>query len=1109
MRVLPRDWLRKRLRVLPRTILLALSLAILSPHLAAQDVSVRDTLEQLRTALAAANSLDEETRTSLEQRLAAIEVPLEEAASEREQQQQLRETIERGDERIADYQARMLDIEGAPQNLTRRLGTAPDLAEIEAEIGIVESQRSSWTADRSEALDAMASVATDTAAARERLAQVNALLSDALNTTPSSDATLEERIDLLAQIASRQALRAESERLQLQLRAEPAVNGIRTARVAWLDAAIDDADALLAELREAASAQRQSAARQRGAETRRLLGVLREVRPALQGLADANQSLIADQQDFAAAIEQARQSLARLRETRERIEQDANLTRRRLEVAGLEAELGEVMLSRLASLPSTPGIVTQRRARSARIADVSILAIDTEQALRERADRSAYLLEVLGERDDWSAQERRVSVQLYEQQRELLRENLQAQNTQLRLLVDANQASDELLLTLEDYGDFLTGNLLWTRNYAYASPDRLLKQLGQLSSMLALRDPINNLPAVARDPVTVALVGLLLILLTRRRRTRHRLREMLGKPISPSSESTGMLLTALALTLLKALPLPLFLAILGRALHIAGAADPTLQSISAALYAAGIALLALNILRSLSSRVGAGRRLLKWNSAKVDALTRDLHWAAPLLVVAVGVNTLGRYLTPTDSGGPLAAAGSLAEALLLLVLAWRALRTEQFIGDRFASYGLRLSALLAGAIVFMHASGQLFAAHMYLRALMASIVAVLLTLTIMSTLQRVLQLYRFRLQQRSRDELREREIESEKEGEDTSEREGESREAREEALASLTDAHRQLLSLLRLLTLGTLLWLIWSPALPALSVLDNFTLWSTTDSTLPEGELRAITLSVLLLAILTLVITALVTRHLPPLVNVFILEWSKVSAGGRYAAGMLMQYLIIGVGGSLALSLLGFEWGKVQWLVAALGVGIGFGLQEIVANFISGIIVLFERPIRVGDIIHAGGNDGVVRRINARATVVETFEGKEVMIPNKELITNVVTNWSLTSPKLRILVPIGVAYGSDVDLAMQLLVRAAQENSEVLEDPAPIVTFEDFGDNALVLWLRCYTTHDYPVIQSQLRVAIYELYEEAGLSIAFPQRDVHLDASEPIPVRMVSAPDGS
>ena len=280
------------------------------------------------------------------------------------------------------------------------------------------------------------------------------------------------------------------------------------------------------------------------------------------------------------------------------------------------------------------------------------------------------------------------------------------------------------------------------------------------------------------------------------------------------------------------------------------------------------------------------------------------------------------------------------------------------------------------------------------------------------------------------------------------------------------------------------------------------TLWEVVDSGAADGSTRAITLFDLLLSIVIIVITALVAKHLPSLLQVFMQEWGKISAGARYATGILMQYLVIAIGGSMFLTTIGWEWSKVQWLVAALGVGIGFGLQEIVANFISGIIILFERPIRVGDIITAGGAEGVVKKINPRATIIETFERKEHLIPNKELITGQVINWSLTDEAVRVVIPVGIAYGSDVRKAMALLLEAAREVPSVLADPEPRASFEDFGDNALVLWLRCFIAEDRVTAWTNLRTVIYEKFEAAGIVISFPQRDVHLDVMHPLRIEI-------
>jgi potassium efflux system protein len=175
-----------------------------------------------------------------------------------------------------------------------------------------------------------------------------------------------------------------------------------------------------------------------------------------------------------------------------------------------------------------------------------------------------------------------------------------------------------------------------------------------------------------------------------------------------------------------------------------------------------------------------------------------------------------------------------------------------------------------------------------------------------------------------------------------------------------------------------------------------------------------------------------------------------------------------------------------------------------VANFISGLIILFERPIRVGDVVTVGDTDGVVTRIRIRATTIKNWENQELLVPNKEFITGRLLNWSLSDQTTRIKVPVGVAYGSDVQKAMQLMDQAAREHASVLGDPSPSVIFEAFGDNTLNLVLRCFvgTQNDRMPTITALHEAINRKFNDAGICIAFPQRDVHLDTSRPLDIRI-------
>jgi potassium efflux system protein len=272
-----------------------------------------------------------------------------------------------------------------------------------------------------------------------------------------------------------------------------------------------------------------------------------------------------------------------------------------------------------------------------------------------------------------------------------------------------------------------------------------------------------------------------------------------------------------------------------------------------------------------------------------------------------------------------------------------------------------------------------------------------------------------------------------------------------------------------------------------------------------------VTLADMILVLIVLFLAIVAGRNLPALLEILLLQRMSLSPGSRYAVKTLTGYAITAAAALVVFTTFGFSWSQVQWLVAALGVGIGFGLQEIVANFISGLIILLERPVRVGDIVTIGDTTGVVSRIRIRATTIRNWDKQELLVPNKEFITGRLLNWSLSDQLNRVIVNVGVAYGSDVKKALSLLTAAASENPRVVPDPPPFVTFDGFGDNSLNLILRCYLESlDYRLsVASELRQAINDKFAAANISIAFPQRDVHLDTSGPLEVRIAGRDGGS
>jgi small-conductance mechanosensitive channel len=220
----------------------------------------------------------------------------------------------------------------------------------------------------------------------------------------------------------------------------------------------------------------------------------------------------------------------------------------------------------------------------------------------------------------------------------------------------------------------------------------------------------------------------------------------------------------------------------------------------------------------------------------------------------------------------------------------------------------------------------------------------------------------------------------------------------------------------------------------------------------------------------------------------------RVEKGVRASVGRLFHYVILLAGFLLALSILGFEISKLTLMLSALGVGIGFGLQDVVRNFVSGIILLFEQPVRVGDIVEIDGTWSEVKRIGIRSTIVRTFDQSDLIIPNADLVGNKVTNWTLGNRQARLIVPVGIAYGSNVTLAMETLQSAARKNPNILEKPEPRVLFLGFGESSLDMELHVRVRDADHRLQtsSELHQEIDRRFREAGIEISFPQRVVHL-----------------
>jgi potassium efflux system protein len=318
----------------------------------------------------------------------------------------------------------------------------------------------------------------------------------------------------------------------------------------------------------------------------------------------------------------------------------------------------------------------------------------------------------------------------------------------------------------------------------------------------------------------------------------------------------------------------------------------------------------------------------------------------------------------------------------------------------------------------------------------------------------------------------------------------------EEPPLDMNEINQQSLRLSKLtLMIGfaLLLYLVWADLLSVLSYLNQVSIWGSPE----EGtDLVTDTLSLadIFTAILIVGLTIMLARNLPGLLEVMVLSRIELKQGSSYAITSLLSYTIVATGVVMGLSSLGVSWSKLQWLVAALGVGLGFGLQEIFANFVSGLIILFERPVRIGDTITLGNLTGTVSKIRIRATTVTDFDRKEIIIPNKTFVTDQLINWSLSDTVTRVVLVYGVSYGSDHRLVHRLLREAADENGRVLADPEPQVFFMTYGESTLNFELRIYVNSlgDRLFATDEINCRVGELFAEHEVDIAFNQLDVWL-----------------
>jgi potassium-dependent mechanosensitive channel len=833
-------------------------------------------------------------------------------------------------------------------------------------------------------------------------------------------------------------------------------------------------------------------------ELRNLRG---EVLRVLEFDPDAAATLVPPPEELLQRIEISATWQARMRSLQQRRADDSALAedladaltalRQRLELGGLTDALGRFLqqenrrVRRLSELrPALRDL--QRESGQARLRELSL-----RQELRDVGLVPAATLE-----EDLTGVWRRL-------QRDVLQAQVQ---TNAQLIEHIEQAVVYLALAVREADALerlIQESMLWWPSHL---PVGLEWAMGWPALMPALIDPRGwaelrhaLIESMVGSPIlTLGMVLLLGALMMGARRAPERISALAVRTRHRFTDQMSLTWKALGWTLLRIAPIPVLMIALGLRMRALPDAAYAVEVFSGTLLLTAAVWLVVRGLLRLGGEAGVGRAHLRWPVDSLVRVRRELLWFFPLSLVfmlCIGLSFgHGNELIADLAGRAMLAAFSV----LVVVFGWR---LSPWIAevDRDPDRSHRRRRWLRGTLlgvgllmIVLTLAGYLYTVLILLSRLLISAMVLLTAWLIRRLALRALMLSENRLVLRRMREQRALAASSGGAGVG----EGAAVDVPEPHL-SVENVNLQTRKLLDMTMVGSLvlalLW-VWAQVLPALIWLDGFTLWTRTIVVGDSELISRVSLQDGLLAVFLGVLLTLAARNLPGLVEIVLARSTHMDAAGRYTVTTLLRYVLAVVAVISVFSLLGLRWSELQWMVAALTLGLGFGLQEVVANFVSGIIMLFERPVRVGDTITIGEFSGTVSRIRTRATTIVDWDNREILIPNKMFITERLINWTLTDTMTRVVIPVGVSYDADINEVMTTLDDIARGCPQVLDDPSPQVLFLSLGNSTLNFELRVYVNllRERNETISMILQRVIAQFRQRGIEIAYPQMDIHV-----------------
>jgi potassium efflux system protein len=937
-----------------------------------------------------------------------------------------------------------------------------------------------------------------------------------------------DKTGLQAQAAGAEAVaRATMLRNQLALagvheRTDAATVELTEVRIATVDLQLERANAQLAAVQQAVDTIQEAQAAE---EAARIKAIAEQVPAELKPFADDNAVIAEQLRTLKSQLSETRAETAKAKVIHTRVGRSFDRVRKIQDRTGLNTTLGLILNHELEHLPSPRRWKRLLSGIKDQLHDLSETEFAIERRNRER-DVFAANVGRMVERLAATMPERR---EIYEKMgREITKSHITLLNNAEATAQEYSEAltnfdgqCEQLVHTIHDFESHINKNVLWIRSneplgvsdFAAFSP--MAMHFGDANLWVRSADSV--LAAVQENLAVLAVMAfLVLVVVAFGDELRSRLKRTGDR--ASADDRVRLLPTweAVAITCLLAFAWPAFLWTLGWSISNSLTSTGLALACGAALQTSAMWFGAFTLPRCICMPDGLAHRHFGWRESALafihQGLPKIMRWGLPIVAMVAVLSGYEHGKWSGNAGRILFIFGALGLAYYVR----RALDTKtgviaKCLSPESFAYRVRGMILAGGVIAVLtlavtSAAGYHHSAlrltHCLQETWMTAIGLAVLFGLMVRALDWVTQSFdSSRSLAPAPQKLQQFDPNSEEIQEATTKRE-------------LAHNHEQVHRFLQFATVVTAVlccWGIWHNVLPALNVVNDIHLWSMTkevpvvaDTAQAGAAVQAIkqsvpvTLGDLIRAMIVLVVTIAAARSLPGLLDTLVLMRLPLDRGGRHAVATISRYLLITVGMLLTLKQVGVDWASLQWMVAAMTVGLGFGLQEIFANFVSGLIILLERPIRLGDFVTVNGETGFVTRIQFRATTITDLDRRELLVPNKKFITDELINWTLSDPITRLVVPVGIAYGSDTSMAHQLLLEVAAEHPIVLKEPESTAIMTAFGDSTLNFELRVFIPRrdEFSQITHELNTAIDRKFRGANIEIAFPQCDINVRGLE-------------